>query len=65
MSEMTISGEKTVIVMPGIMVCDYDGLRPEQKKVQNIVNWPVPQFTKDAYSSAETTRNKGKDYGEL
>jgi len=49
---LTISGEKVAIGVPGItivgMVCDYDGRHPEQKKVQKIVDWPLPQCTKDA-----------------
>ena len=51
---MTISGEKTAIAMPGItiveMVCDYDGRHSEQKNVLKIINWPVPESTKDARS---------------
>ena len=49
---MTISGEKTAIAMPGIiivgMVCDYNGRHSEQKKVSKIINWLVPESTKDA-----------------
>jgi hypothetical protein len=49
---LTISGSKSAIGMSSInivgMVCDYDGRRPEQKKVGKIVNWPVPRSTGDA-----------------
>jgi len=49
---MTISGAKTAIGMPGVvivgMVCDSDGRRPEQKKVQKILDWPIPRSTKEA-----------------
>lgn len=48
---LTISGEKCAIGMPGIailgMVCDFDGRHPE-KKVAVILDWPVPQSTKEA-----------------
>jgi hypothetical protein len=30
------------------MVCDYDGRRPEFKKVQRILEWPIPESVKDA-----------------
>ena len=49
---MTISGAKTAIGMPGIMivgmVCDSDGRHPERKKVQKILDWPTLQSTKEA-----------------
>ena len=51
---MTISGSKSAIGVPGItivgLVCDYDGCHPEQKKVLKIINWPVPECTKDAHA---------------
>jgi hypothetical protein len=38
--------------MPGIVivgvVCDYDGRKPECKKVQKILDWPTPRNIKDA-----------------
>jgi hypothetical protein len=49
---MTISGAKTAIEMPGVtivgMVCDSDGRHPERMKVQKILDWPMPQTTKEA-----------------
>src|SRR5947207_14037857 len=49
---LTISGVKSTIGVPGItivgLVCDYDGRHPEQKKVQKIIDWPVPESTRDA-----------------
>src|SRR5438552_17086922 len=30
------------------MVCDYDGRKPEVKKVQKILDWPAPQNVKQA-----------------
>src|SRR5947207_5902824 len=51
-ARLKISGEKSTIAVSGIiivgMVCDYDGRHPEQKKVQKIVDRPVPESTKDA-----------------
>src|SRR5579859_5070438 len=51
-SGMTISGAKSCIGMPGItivgMVCDSEGRRPEQKKVQKIVDWPALRNVKEA-----------------
>ena len=48
---LTISGTKCAIGVPGItivgMVCDYDGRRPEQKKVQKIMDWPTPESVRD------------------
>jgi transposase InsO family protein len=53
-SGMTISGAKSCIGMPGItivgMVCDAEGRHPEKKKVEKIVNWPVPRNVRDARS---------------
>jgi len=47
-----ISGTKSCIGMPGIMivgmVCDAEGRHPEQKKVQKIVDWPTSQNVKEA-----------------
>jgi len=38
--------------MPGVvivgMVCDYDGRRPEEKKVKKILDWPIPYNIKEA-----------------
>ena len=49
---MTISGAKSAIGMAGInivgMMCDVHGRRPEEKKVQKILNWPILKSTKDA-----------------
>ena len=49
---LTISGFKSAIGMPGVnivgVVCDYDGRRPEAKKVQKILDWPAPQNVKQA-----------------
>ena len=51
-SGMTISGAKTAIGMPGVtivgMVCDSDGRHPEWKKVQKILDWPVPCSAREA-----------------
>jgi len=30
------------------MVCEYYGRHPEQKKHARILDWPVPQSTKEA-----------------
>jgi hypothetical protein len=50
-SGMMISGAKSCIGMPGItivgMVCDAEGRHLEQKKVQKIVDWPVPRNVKE------------------
>ena len=39
--------------MPGVnivgVVCDYNGRRPEVKKVQKILDWPAPQNVKQAH----------------
>ena len=49
---LTISGTKSVIGMSGIEIvgflCDQDGRRPEPRKVQRILDWPVPGSTRDA-----------------
>jgi len=49
---LTISGAKSAIGMSGINIigfmCDYNGRRSEEKKVQKIMDWPTPQLTKDA-----------------
>ncbi len=49
---LTISGFKSAIGMPGIvivgMVCDFNGRHPEAKKVLKILNWPVPRMLKEA-----------------
>jgi len=51
-AELTISGFKSAIGMPGIvivgMVCDFDGRHPEDKKVQKILDWPAPRTLKQA-----------------
>jgi len=51
-SGLTISGFKSAIGMPGIvivgMVCDAEGRHPEEKKVQKIVDWPAPKNLHDA-----------------
>jgi len=49
---LTISGAKSAIGMSGIdivgFLCDFDGHRPEDKKVQKIVDWPTPLSVRDA-----------------
>ena len=49
---LTISGTKSAIGMVGVEIvgflCDQDGRRPEPQKVHRILDWPVPQSTKDA-----------------
>ena len=51
-SGLTISGHKCCIGMSGIvivgMVCDSNGRRPEEKKVQKIAEWPTPMSIRDA-----------------
>src|SRR5947207_1176161 len=51
-SEMIISGAKSMIGMTGIkiveMMCDVHGRRLEERKVQKILNGPIPKSTKDA-----------------
>jgi len=48
---LTISGTKSAIGMSGIdivgMVCDFDGRRPEEKKVSKIIRWPTPRSIRD------------------
>ena len=52
MAGMTISGLKSAIGMPEIKIvgflCDEDGHRPQPKKVQRILNWPVPRSLREA-----------------
>ena len=52
LSGLTVSGYKLAIGMPGIdvvgVICDYDGRRPEQKKVQKILDWPIPSSVTEA-----------------
>ena len=49
---LTISGLKSAIGMPGIeivgMVCDYNGRHPEARKVQKILDWPIPRTLRQA-----------------
>src|SRR5271169_1991457 len=49
---LTISGTKCAIGMPGINIvgflCDNNGRRPEEKKIQKIVDWPTPKSLTDA-----------------
>ena len=49
---LTIAGAKCAFGMPGIaivgMVCDSEGRRPEERKVQKIVDWPAPRSVRDA-----------------
>ena len=49
---LMISGSKSTIGMSGIEIvgflCDQDGRRPEPRKVQRILDWPVPRSTRDA-----------------
>ena len=49
---LTISGSKSAIGMSGIEIvgflCDQDGRRPEPRKIQRILDWPVPLCLKDA-----------------
>ena len=51
---LTISGYKSAIGMCGVevlgFICDERGRRPEPKKVQRILDWPIPQSTRDARS---------------
>ncbi len=51
---LTISGWKMSIGMPGIdivgILCDQDGWRLEPKKVQWILDWPMPKTLKDAHA---------------
>jgi len=49
---LTISGSKSAIGICGINIvgfmCDYNGRWPEYKKVQKIMDWPIPRSVKDA-----------------
>jgi len=49
---MTISDLKSAIGMPGIKIvgflCNEDGRRPQPKKVQRILNWPIPRSLREA-----------------
>src|SRR5438046_3621556 len=51
---LTISGWKMSIGMPSIDIvgfsCDQGGQRPEPKKVQWILDWPVPKTLKNAHT---------------
>jgi transposase InsO family protein len=50
-SGMTVSGLKLALGMSRInivgMVCDEEGRHPDFKKVQKILDWPIPQSTTD------------------
>ena len=43
----TVAGEKSQWCMPGVKVvgyvCDKDGRHPEAKKIEKVLNWPVPK----------------------
>jgi len=49
---MTISGLKSMIGMPGIVIvgflCDEDGRRPHPKRIQRILGWPTPRSLREA-----------------
>ena len=49
---LTVAGAKYAFGIPGIVlvgiVCDSEGRRPEERRVQRIVTWPVPRSVKDA-----------------
>ena len=49
---LTISGTKSAIGMSGVEIvgflCDQDGRRPEPRKIQRILDWPVSLYLKDA-----------------
>jgi hypothetical protein len=51
-SGLTISGTKTRLTMPGItivgMIYDFNGRHPDARKVQKILDWPIPRSVKDA-----------------
>ena len=46
-----VSGEKSQFGMPGVKVvgwvCDYNGRRPDIRKVEKILNWPTPNNVKE------------------
>jgi hypothetical protein len=49
---LTISGHKSAIGMCGVeiigFICGENGRRPEPKKIQRILDWPIPQSTRDS-----------------
>src|SRR5271169_2450165 len=49
---LTISGVKSEIGMSGVNIvgflCDDNGRRPEDRKVQKILDWPIPGSVKEA-----------------
>ena len=51
MSGLTVAGDKLALGMSRIdivgMVCDEEGRHPERRKVQKIVDWPVPRSVTD------------------
>ena len=52
MAGLTISGAKSSIGMRGIEIvgflCDEEGRRPDPKKVEKILGWPIPRNTREA-----------------